>query len=142
MANDIPPDLVAQIRRGSTRLARRLRAERPADGLSLNKLAVLSHLYRNGPSTPGEIAVAERQQPQSLTRVIADLEQTGLITRARDERDRRQFVLTLSPDGREALAADASGRDRWLAGALRELTETERQVLRLAATLMEDLSEL
>lgn len=142
MANDISPELVAQIRRGATRLARRLRAERPVDGLSLNKLAVLSHLHRNGPSTPGEIAVAERQQPQSLTRVIADLEQAGLLTRERDERDRRQSVLTLSPDGLAALAVDASGRDRWLAQALRELNETERQVLRLAATLMEELSEL
>lgn len=142
MANDISPELVAQIRRGSTRLARRLRSERPVDGLSLNKLAVLSHLHRNGPSTPGEIAVAERQQPQSLTRVIADLEQAGLLTRDRDERDRRQYVLTLSPDGLQALAVDASGRDRWLAEALRDLTETERQVLRLAAALMEELSEL
>jgi DNA-binding MarR family transcriptional regulator len=142
VANDIPPELVAQIRRGSTRLARRLRAERPHGGLSLNKLAVLSHLYRRGPSAPGEIALAERQQPQSLTRVIADLEQAGLITRTRDERDRRQSVLALSPEGLEALAVDAAGRDRWLADALRELTETERQVLRLAAALMEELSEL
>ncbi|MBR7838146.1 MarR family transcriptional regulator [Actinospica durhamensis] len=142
MANDIPPELVAQIRRGATRLARRLRAERPAGGLSLNKLAVLSHLHRNGPSTPGEIAAAERQQPQSLTRVIADLEQTGLITRDRDDRDRRQYVLALSPAGRNALAVDAAGRDRWLADALRDLNETERQVLRLAAALMEELAEL
>lgn len=142
MANDISPELVAQIRRGATRLARRLRSERPADGLSLNKLAVLSHLHRRGPSTPGEIALAERQQPQSLTRVIADLEQAGLITRDRDDRDRRQYVLTLSPAGLEALAVDASGRDRWLVDALRGLSDTERQVLRLAAALMEELSEL
>jgi len=142
VANDIPPELVAQIRRGATRLARRLRAERPADGLSLTKLAVLSHLYRRGPSTPGEIAIAERQQPQSLTRVIADLQRAGLITRERDERDRRQYVLALSPAGLEALAVDASGRDRWLADALGDLNETERQVLRLAATLMERLSEI
>jgi DNA-binding MarR family transcriptional regulator len=142
VADDISPELVAQIRRGSTRLARRLRAERPHGGLSLTKLAVLSHLHRLGPSAPGEIALAERQQPQSLTRVIADLEQAGLITRSRGERDRRRYVLALSPAGRQALAVDAAGRDRWLADALRELTETERQVLRLAAALMEELAEL
>ena len=68
-----PPELVAQVRRGATRLARRMRLERPADSIPLTKVAVLGHLRRWGAATPGELAAAERLQPQSLTRVIADL---------------------------------------------------------------------
>jgi DNA-binding MarR family transcriptional regulator len=136
------PRVVAQIRRGSTRLARRLRSERPADSLSLTKLSVLAHLYRAGAASPGEIAAAERLQPQSLTRVLADLEAEGLISRERDERDRRQSVLELTEAGGAALAFDMGARDRWLAGALEELTETERQVLYLAGKLMDRLSGL
>lgn len=137
-----PPEVVAQIRRGSSRLARRLRFERPADGLSLTKLAVLAHLHREGPATPGQIAAAERLQPQSLTRVLADLVEQGLITREQDERDRRQSVLALTPQGGRALAADMGARDDWLAQAMEELTETERQVLYLAGKLMDRMSGL
>ncbi len=80
------PELVAQIRRGSSRLARRLRLERPADSMSLTKVAVLGHLRRWGAATPGELAAAEHLQPQSLTRAIADLEAEEMLTRQRDER--------------------------------------------------------
>jgi DNA-binding MarR family transcriptional regulator len=137
-------ELVAQIRRGSTRLARRLRLERPDDGLPLTKVAVLAHLNRWGAATPGEIAAAERLQPQSLTRVIADLETELMITRQRDERDGRQRVLEITAVGRLALAEDMDARDEWLARAIEEegLTETERQVLYLAGALMDRLSGL
>jgi DNA-binding MarR family transcriptional regulator len=141
VANDYPTDpLVAQVRRGATRLARRLRFERPADSLSLTKLSVLAHLHRGDAVTPGEIAAADWLQPQSLTRVLAELEADGLITRSRDAYDRRQFVLGLTADGAAVLAADMGARDRWLAEAMRGLSETERQVLYLAGKLMDRLS--
>ena len=138
---ELGPELVAQIRRGAGRLARRLRLERPVDSLSPTKIAVLGHIRRWGAATPGEIAWAERLQPQSLTRTFAELESDGLITRERDEQDRRQYVLGLTPAGLLAVAADMEARDAWLSEALlAELTETERQVLYLAGVLMDRLS--
>ncbi|MER6352299.1 MarR family transcriptional regulator [Streptomyces sp. NPDC001634] len=50
-----------------------------AGSLSPHQLGVLGQLHRHGPATPGEIAAAERQRPQSLTRVFAELEGEGLI---------------------------------------------------------------
>jgi DNA-binding MarR family transcriptional regulator len=137
-------ELIAQIRRGSTRLARRLRLERPADAMSLTKLAVLAHLRRWGAATPGELAAAERLQPQSLTRVIADLEAEGMLTRRRDARDGRQRVLEITAMGKLALADDMDARDAWLEQAIEQerLTETERRVLYLAGVLMDRLSGL
>jgi DNA-binding MarR family transcriptional regulator len=123
------------------RLSRRLRAQRPADALSTNKISVLGHLYHHGPSTPGEITVAERQRPQSLTKVFADLEREGLIGRTPSERDRRESVLDLTERGRQVLVADVTQRDGWLALAVAELTDTEAQVLRLAAALMDRLAD-
>ena len=139
-----PPEVIAQIRRGSTRLGRRLRLERPADAISLTKLAVLAHLRRWGAATPGELAAAERLQPQSLTRVIADLAAEGMLTRHRNERDGRQHVLEITAAGRLALAEDMDARDAWLARAIEQegLTETEIQVLYLAGALMDRLSGL
>lgn len=131
----------AEIRRGATRLSRRLRAERPADALSVNKLSVLSHLYRDGPTTPGRLASAEHQRPQSLTRVFAELEQDGLIFRGESAEDRRRSVLDLTAAGLRALGQDMAHRDAWLAAALADLSETEREVLRIAGNLMDRLAD-
>jgi DNA-binding MarR family transcriptional regulator len=132
---------VADLRRAVIRLGRRLSVERPADALSSNKLVVLAHLHRNGPTTPGRLATAEHQQPQSLTRVFAELQEDGLISRVRDERDRRQWLIEITPAGRTALAEDMAVRDAWLAAAMDRLTETERGLLKLAASLLERLAE-
>ncbi|MFI1393338.1 MarR family winged helix-turn-helix transcriptional regulator [Streptomyces sp. NPDC020681] len=132
---------VTEIRQGVTRLARRLRAVRAPGALSNNKLGVLGNLYRGGPASPGELAEAEHQQPQSLTRVFAELEADGLVSRARDQRDGRQSVLSLTPAGKDALRREVAERDAWLGSAMGELTETERQVLLLAARLMDRLAD-
>lgn len=133
--------IAAETRRAIVRLGRRMRAQREQDSLSLNKISVLSHLYHFGPSTPGEITVAERQRPQSLTRVFAELERDGLIVRTPSERDRRESVLDLTDAGRAVLIADAERRDAWLAGALSDFSDTEAQLLRLAAGLMDRLAD-
>lgn len=133
-------DEATEIRRGALRLARRLRVERPADALSANKIAVLALLHRGGPATPGEVAAAEHQQPQSLTRVFAELERAGLISRSPGRTDRRQSVLAITPAGTEELLRDMAHRDAWLISALSGLTDTERQVLRIAAALMDRLA--
>lgn len=89
----------------------------------------------------GALAAADRQQPQSLTRVFAELQRDGLINRTRDDRDGRQQVLEITEAGREALARDMAQRDAWLDIALTGLNETERQVLLLAARLMDRLAD-
>jgi DNA-binding MarR family transcriptional regulator len=133
---------VAEQTRGAVaQLARRLRAERPADALSSNKIGVLSHLRRHGPSSPGEIAVAERQQPQSLTRVYAELEAAGLVRRSPNESDRRGAVLELTSAGNNVLRRDMAHRDAWLAAAIEELPDLEVEVLGLAAVIMDRLAE-
>ncbi|MFM9441638.1 MarR family winged helix-turn-helix transcriptional regulator [Streptomyces acidiscabies] len=131
----------AEIRQGVTRLARRLRAVRTPGALSNNKLGVLGQLYRGGPRTPGDLAEAEHQRPQSLTRVFAELEAEGLIVRTRAEDDGRRALLSLTEAGREALRGEVAERDEWLARAMEECTETERRLLLLAARLMDRLSD-
>jgi DNA-binding MarR family transcriptional regulator len=143
--NDMTSRPVAEIatetRRGATRLTSRLRAERSPNALSSNKVGVLGYLYRHGPSTPGVICAAEHQRPQSLTRVFAELQTDGLVARAPSEHDRRESLLDLTPAGREALTSDMAERDRWLASAIAELSETEALVLRIAGALMDRLAD-
>ncbi|MEV6129005.1 MarR family transcriptional regulator [Streptomyces violaceusniger] len=97
-------------------------------------------MLRNGPMSAGALATADRQRPQSLTRVFVELQRDGLISRTRDTHDGRQQVLEITQPGREALAHDLVQRDAWLDIALAALNETERQVLLLAARLMDRLA--
>ncbi|MER6422522.1 MarR family transcriptional regulator [Streptomyces sp. NPDC001137] len=131
----------ARIRRGVMRLNRRLRQERGDGSLSANQLLVLGHLHRHGSATPGEVAAAERQRPQSLTRVFAELEAEALIVREPGTVDRRQSVLSLTEAGRRALERDMAERDAWLSRALASLSPTERGLLELAGAVMERLAD-
>ena len=130
------------LRAGVLRLARRLRVERDRSALSNAKVAVLSHLAREGQSTPARISRDERQQPQSLTRVFAKLEADNLIERRPDASDGRQSVLTLTERGRAALVADMALRDDWLADAIGGLSAIELGVLALAAGIIERIGDL
>jgi DNA-binding MarR family transcriptional regulator len=132
----------ATIRRGAVRLSRRLRGARSRGALSGTKVGVLGHLHQRGPSSPGAIAAAEQLRPQALTRVFAELEADGLIRRRPSAQDGRGATLNLTDRGAEVLLADMAERDRWLAGALGTLSETEVGVLRLAGRLMDRLADL
>jgi DNA-binding MarR family transcriptional regulator len=137
--------LATALRISVSRLARRLRAERLAKGLepglSDTQLAALASLERHTAMTPGELADHEKVQPPSMTRVIAALEELGLVMRAPHATDRRQVVLTVTARGREVVQQARRLREEWLAQRLRELTPQERAALRAAAPILEKLSQ-
>ncbi|MBO0804694.1 MAG: MarR family transcriptional regulator [Nocardiopsaceae bacterium] len=129
-----------------SRLARRLRVERLGLGgtemvLSDIQLAALAALDRHEAMSPGELADHEKVQPPSMTRVIAVLEERGLIRRAPHPTDRRQVTLTVTPDGRALVNRVRRRREAWLAQRLQELTPEERAILQQAAPLLEKLSQ-
>jgi DNA-binding MarR family transcriptional regulator len=133
-------EAASAVRRGVQTLARRLQGERSPHGLSLTKISMLSHLARNGEMTPGELAAADRLRPQSVTRVLAELERDELAARARDGADGRQRRLRLTSAGLDALAEDMRERDAWLSGAMNDLlSPAEQELVRLAAGLLERL---
>jgi DNA-binding MarR family transcriptional regulator len=134
-------ELAVEVREAVSRLARRLRQERPPHELGLTSLSVLSRLYRLGPASPSALAAAENVQPQSMTRALAVLTERGLVVREPHPTDRRQTVVSVTDAGRAVLDEDRSRRDAWLAGVIADrLTPVEREFLRAAAKLLEVLS--
>jgi DNA-binding MarR family transcriptional regulator len=136
--------LSTALRISVSRLARRLRVERQAEGLaslSDTQLAALAVLEKHPLMTPGELADHEKVQPPSMTRVIAVLEERKLVMRAPHPTDRRQVVLTVTEEGRALVVQARRRRDAWLAKRLKELTPDERAVLRAAAPVLEKLSQ-
>ncbi len=136
--------LATSLRISVSRLARRMRAERVAQGLqpelSDSQLAALAALEKRA-MTPGELAEYEKVQPPSITRVIASLEERGLIQRMPHPSDRRQVVLTVTEQGRDVVRQVRQLREAWLARRLRDLTPAERAVLKDAVPILEKLSQ-
>jgi DNA-binding MarR family transcriptional regulator len=122
------------------RTARRLRAERTDSSLGLGAVAALATLDREGPLTPSELADRERVQPPSMTRIVAALERADLVQRVPHPTDRRQVLVSTTPQARAMLKADRLRRDEWLATRLAELTADERATLAAATDILERIS--
>ena len=123
-------------------LGRRLRAERPDGAVPLAALGILVTLARSGPMVATRLAAEERLQPQSLTRILARLDQDGLIVRTRSTADRREITIELTETGRRMLAEDLGARQRWLEAAMaRSLGEDERAALNAAVSAMMKLAD-
>ncbi|WP_240917094.1 MarR family transcriptional regulator [Nocardioides sp. HDW12B] len=133
--------LASSLRFSVNRLSRRMRTEDLDDtGVSVGGLSVLARLFRDGQSSIGQLAAAERVQPPSMTRTVSCLEAEGLVERAPHPTDGRQVIIRLSEAGEAVLVAERRRRDAWLMPRLRELTPDERALLRQAAPILERLS--
>ena len=133
-------DLAVRLRLVIARTARRLRQE-AGEELSPSQVAALATIDRHGPLTPSELAGRERVQRPTATRVIARLEEAGLVDRTQDPADRRSFVVALTPSGRELLARVRSRKDAYLSRRLRDLDADERATLDRAAAILERVLE-
>src|SRR4051812_35916608 len=99
--------LASSLRVSVARLHRRMRTEDIDElGVSVGGVAVLALLHREGERTVGQLAVAERVQPPSMTRTVSCLEQEGYVERHPHPTDGRQVVVRLSARGKELLAAE------------------------------------
>jgi DNA-binding MarR family transcriptional regulator len=133
-------DLAVRLRLAITRTARRLRQE-AGEELSPSQAAALATIDRHGPLTPSELAARERIQRPTATRLIARLEEAGLVDRTRDPDDGRSCVVGLAPGGREHVARVRTRKDAYLSRRLRELDAEDRATLDRAAAVLERLLE-
>jgi len=134
------PDLASRLRLDISRMARRLRQEAGAE-LSPSQTAALATIERHGPLTPSELAERERVQRPTVTRVLARLEEAGLVERAADPQDRRCSLVSISAEGRELLAAIRARKNAFLARRIDALDAADRETLERAAAILERMLE-
>jgi DNA-binding MarR family transcriptional regulator len=132
--------LASALRLSVVRLNRRLRGQRADESMTLTQLAALSTLKTHGPLTPGVLAAYEKVQPPSMTRVLAALEDHGLIVRRPHPSDGRQALVELTAAGQDLLAQEVRMREAWLCRRLAELQPDERAVLRAASLIIDKLA--
>src|SRR3954469_18597718 len=110
-------DLAHRLRPVLTRLARRMRQE-ASGALSPTQGAALGTIDCHGPLTPSELASRERIQRPTATRVLARLEEAGLIARTADPTDRRSSLVSITEPGRALLDSVRDRKDAYLAQRL------------------------
>ncbi|MBU8858484.1 MULTISPECIES: MarR family transcriptional regulator [unclassified Micromonospora] len=140
-AKRVPPaQLAPQLRDAITRLNRRVRQARPVGDLTVTQLSALTSLKLAGALTPRELADVERVQPPTMTKIVAKLEERGLVQRTPHPTDGRQVILAATEGGRAVLDQFERVRDEWLATRLAALTEDERETLRRAADILQGIA--
>jgi DNA-binding MarR family transcriptional regulator len=130
------PDLAGRLRLTIARIARRLRQEASGD-LSPSLTAALSTVEQHGPLTPSDVATRERIQRPTATRVLARLEEQGLIARTADLWDRRSSLVEVTAEGRALLDELRTRKTAFLAQRMERLTPEERETLDRAADILE-----
>src|ERR1700722_1882334 len=122
-------------------LVRRVRAAAASHELSWTESAVMARLAKAGPATTAELARAEGMKPQSMGTTIAALEELGFVERKPHPTDGRQVNIELTAKGAPVRNSAKDAKRSWLAQAVAQLTEQERQTLFAAGEIMKKLVE-
>ena len=122
-------------------LVRRVRAAAGSQELSFSESAVMGRLDREGPATTAELARAEGVKPQSMGATIAALEEMGMVVRKAHPTDGRQVNIELTAEGAAVRKSAKDAKRTWLAQAIAQLDEQERDTLFKAGEIVKRLAE-
>src|SRR5215471_9948399 len=106
-------------------LLRRVRKQDLATGEGPARLSALSVLVFGGPKTLKELAAAEQVKPPTMSRIVAGLKRSHLVTVAEDPADARRMCITATARGTRLLHKGREMRIAYLASQLKRLTPTE-----------------
>jgi DNA-binding MarR family transcriptional regulator len=131
---------VADFAQALGQLVRRVRAASAAQELSWTESAVMARLAREGPATTADLARSENMKPQSMGPTVAALEERELVERKPHPTDGRQMNIALSAKGLAVRKSAKDAKRTWLAQAIAELDEQDRQTLFAAAEIIQRLA--
>lgn len=94
--------------------------------LTENQLGVLEALFHLGPLPQHRLGEKLLTSRANITLIADQLADKGLVQRRRDERDRRQMVLSLTARGRRFIERVFPGHARRIAEAFSVLDATEQ----------------
>jgi len=144
MSRPLPPEVVAErLHSISIRLLRQVRQSDVKTGLSAPGLSALSVLVFGGPMSVSALAAAEQVRVPTISRLVKDLEEKGLIRRKPDPDDGRAFVLHATAKGKQLMEKGRRNRLALLTAAVARLdTATERELGAAIAPLEALLKEV
>ncbi len=121
-------------------LTRRLRSAR--GGLSHSLLSALVSVSKHGPIRLADLAQVELVSAPSITRLVAELEAKGLVSRTTDPADGRASLIQVTDAGLEAVQVARRVRQQIVAELLEPLSAEEVATIEAALPALERMIEL
>lgn len=148
MANDMatvatqePLAVANRLRPALLKLARELRRESHALGVTGGQVSLLIQIQRHRGIGVRGLAALERISPASMSGYVDRLERAGLVQRTPDPNDRRRQGLSLTAEAERVLRSVKSRRTAWLAARLEQLSPDELAALDAAVVPLLHLIE-
>lgn len=118
-------------------LLRRLRKQDSLTGEGPARLSALSVLAFGGPKTLAELAAAEQVKPPTMSRIVAGLARSKLVTISRDPKDARRMRIVPTARGSHLLQQGRRRRIEYLAANLECLDRDELKALSHGIAILE-----
>jgi len=131
-------ELAARLRLVVGRLHRRIRID-GRESVPPLQLSAMVTVEEHGPLRLSELARREAVSVPTMSRVLAALDEQGLVVRTPDPQDARGVLVTLSDDGAQRLSQVRSHRTALVARRLGRLDAEQRATLAAALPALEAL---
>lgn len=136
-----PIDDAVALRVAVARIHRQLRT-RIDHSLTQSQISALARLEQSGPSRLGPLAELEGVTAPTMSKIVDQLVDRGLVARTSDRDDARASQLRVTERGMDVLVKARSVTTDALRSGLASLTASERARIRQALPAIERLGEL
>jgi DNA-binding MarR family transcriptional regulator len=135
--------LAAEMRTVFRKLKLRVREHGGGNDLTPSQSSVVLRLEKDGAATVSSLAREEGMRPQSMSAIVAPLQEAGLIRGAADPSDGRQTLMSLTPKCLKWLQEGRTARQDWIVMTISQKLSLQEQVklqeaLKLLTRLVED----
>jgi DNA-binding MarR family transcriptional regulator len=135
--------LAAEMRTVFRKLKLRVREHGSGNHLTPSQSSVVLRLEKDGAATVSSLARAEGMRPQSMSAIVAPLQESGLIRGAPDPSDGRQTLMSLTPKCLKWLQQGRAARQDWIATTIAQKLSLQEQLklqeaLKLLTRLVDD----
>jgi DNA-binding MarR family transcriptional regulator len=138
----LPSTLAAEMRAVFRKLKLRVREHGGGDDLTPSQISVLLRLEKDGAATVSSLARTEGMRPQSMSAIVAPLDEAGLVRGSPDPSDGRQTLMSLTPKCLKRLQEGRAARQDWLTATIaQKLSGHEQEKLQAALELLARLVE-
>lgn len=134
--------LAGELTVAMVRLIRWLRAIDPAPAMTPAQASAMAVIIHSGGVTPSQLADHEQVRRPTISRLVEELEASGLVERSSDPQDRRSVLLRATDLGRRIWFEGQERRARPLAERIDALSEDDRAILARAASLLMEIPNL
>src|SRR6476469_3634327 len=135
-------EIANQLRPVLLKLNRELRREIHSLGVTGGQVSLLVQIKTRPGIGMRELASVERMSVPGMSKLVAKLEEAGLVQRAPVEGDQRRVGLSLTQAGHKVLRSVQSKRTAWLAARLRQREPEQLEALEAAIEPLAHLLEL